>query len=85
MASHMKTTVHIPDSLIKEAKLVADREGITLKILIEEGLREAIAKRAKAKKFRLRKASFSGKGLQPPFEGAGWEQVRAAAYEDHGS
>ncbi len=84
MASHMKTTVQIPDSLFQEARNVAQREGVTLKVLIEEGLREAIARRNKRGGFRLRNASFNGKGLQAGFQEASWEQIVEASYEEHG-
>ena len=38
---------------------------------MEEGLRKIVAERKRAKAFRLRKASFRGKGLQPQMAGAG--------------
>lgn len=47
----MKTTVDIPDALAEEARKLASREGTTLKVLIEQGLRKVIAEpasRAKA-------------------------------------
>lgn len=39
----MKTTVEIDDALLKAAKKAAIDEGVTLKQLIEEGLRERLA------------------------------------------
>jgi hypothetical protein len=43
-----------------------------------------IAKQDTMKKFKLKKASFKGKGLQDDFRGKDWEKIRQAAYEDHG-
>ena len=39
----MKTTVEIDDELLKAAKLAAIEEGITLRQLIEDGLRHRMA------------------------------------------
>ena len=44
-----------------------------------------LGERAKEGEFRLRKASFKGKGLQPELRDAGWERIRDAAYEGRGS
>lgn len=84
MVSYMKTTVQIPDTLFEEARKVAQRERITLKALIEEGLRRIIADRKRRTAFRLRKASFKGNGLRPDLEGASWEKIRELTYEGRG-
>lgn len=39
----MKTTVEVPDDLLKAAKKAAIDEGITLRELIEDGLRHRLA------------------------------------------
>ena len=86
MASHMKTTVNIPDSLFEEARRVAQRENITLKNLIEEGLRKAIDERRGRgrREFKLRRAAFKGTGLQPHLVGSAWEQILDISYEERG-
>lgn len=84
MATHMKTTIEISDPLLEEAKKVAAAEKITLRSLIESGLREVLARRKRAKAFALRDASFKGKGLQPEFRGADWGRVRDEAYKGRG-
>ena len=43
--NHMKTTVEIPDALLIAAKKKAAEERLTLKILIERGLRQQLAGR----------------------------------------
>jgi hypothetical protein len=60
----MKTTIDIADPLLEAAKKTATREGTTLRALVELGLRQVIEKK-RSVAFRLRKASFRGKGLQP--------------------
>ena len=81
----MKTTVEISDSLLDEARRVAAREGRTVRALVEEGLRRVLAERKRTRVFRLRKATFKGKGLQPRVAGASWEQIRDTAYEGRGA
>ena len=84
MVSHMKTTVQIPDSLLKEARKVAREEHTTMKALIETGLRRVISEHSQRERFKLRKATFKGKGLQPDFEGASWDKLRDVSYEGRG-
>jgi len=84
MVSHMKTTAQIPDSLFEEARKLANRERTTLKALIEEGLRRIVSQHKRRNGFRLRKATFKGKGLQPHLAGASWEQIRELSYEGRG-
>ena len=80
----MKTTVDISDALLVEAKKVAARERTTVRTLIEQGLRHAIAQRKQRGRFRLRKATFKGRGLSAAMRGAGWGQLRELAYEGRG-
>ena len=80
----MKTTVHIPDTLLEEARKIANQEQTTIKALIEEGLRLTIESRKHKGKFRLRNASFKGKGLQPDAAGASWEKIRDLSYGGRG-
>ena len=84
MASHMKTTIQIPDSLFEEARKLAQQDRTTLKALVEQGLRRVIADRKRRSGFRLRKATFKGQGLNPQLAGASWEQIRALSYEGRG-
>jgi mRNA-degrading endonuclease RelE of RelBE toxin-antitoxin system len=81
----MKTTIQIPDSLMKEARKLAHEEDTTLKSLVEEGLRRVISEHRKRGKFKLRKATFQGKGLQPHRKGASWNQFRDLSYEGRGT
>jgi len=83
MGIGMKTTIDIADSLLREAKNISILESTTVRALVEEGLREAIKKRKTGRPFKLRQATFKGKGLQPDFSVAQWDKIRSAAHEDH--
>jgi hypothetical protein len=81
----MKTTIEIADPLFSEAKRAATERGTTLRALVEQGLRAVLEASDPAGSFRLADASVSGNGLQPGFRGAGWDEIRDAAYEGRGS
>ncbi len=80
----MKTTVEISDGILDDARKVAAREGTTVRALIEAGLRREIQERRRGGRFRLRRASFKGRGLRPELSGAAWEQIRDLTYEGRG-
>lgn len=85
MVTHMKTTIEISDSLLAAAKSAAAEEKTTLRALVEAGLQRVLEDRERKPRFRLRDASFEGRGLQPEFRGAGWERIRDAVYEGRGA
>lgn len=85
MGAHMKTTIDIADGVLAAAKQLAASEGSTLRALVEAGLRQVLAERKqRAGPFRLRRASFKGRGLKPELRDRSWEQLRERAYESHG-
>ncbi len=86
MVSNMKTTIQIADSLLHQARRIARQEHTTLRALVEEGLRRLISERGRRRKqsFRLRKATFRGRGLQPHLAGATWDQILDIGYEGRG-
>jgi len=81
----MKTTIELPEALFDKAKRHARKHKTTLKALIEQGLRQVLATKPDQAHFKLRDASVSGKGLNPEFRDAGWEQVRDAVYPGQGA
>jgi hypothetical protein len=84
MVNHMKTTIQIPDSLLKEARKIANEERTTLKSLMEEGLRRIVSERRRRGRFKVRKATFKGRGLQTHLTGATWDQIRDLSNEGRG-
>ena len=49
----MKTTIDIADDLISRAKLVQKRDGVTLRTLVEDGLRLVLDRDARKPKYRF--------------------------------
>ncbi|TAN45595.1 MAG: DUF2191 domain-containing protein [Nitrospirae bacterium] len=81
----MKTTILLPDSLYMEARKLAEKDNTTLKSLIEEGLHKVIAEHKRKKRFKLKKATFLGKGLQPQFADNNRDNIRNAIYKGRGN
>lgn len=75
----MRTTITIDDGLLEDAKLRAQAQDTTLSALIEDALRERLARASpqRARKFKL--VTFGGDGLQP---GVTWDTVGRLIDED---
>jgi hypothetical protein len=81
----MKTTVEIADELFVLTREVAQREGTTLRALIEEGLQAALARREEKASYRWPDLSVGGEGLVPEIEEGSWEPLRDLIYAGHGA
>lgn len=79
----MKTTIEISDALLREARKLAAREGVTLRALVERGLHRVIAE-TKRPPFRMRDGSVGGGWLHPDVRDLSWQQIRELSYEGRG-
>ncbi len=79
----MKTTVEIAEDLLTQAKRVAATDGLTLRELIESGLRRELAGRMRDT-YRMPDASFRGDGVQPGVAEGDWSLIRELIYEGRG-
>jgi hypothetical protein len=63
----MRTTVRLDDDLLRQAKALAARTGRTLTAVIEDGLRQVLARHRRRQEERPSVAlpTFKGKGLRP--------------------
>jgi hypothetical protein len=77
----MKMTIEISDPLIKQARKLGAREGVTMNALIERSLKRVIDETQNPGRFKLRRAAFKGQGLQAEFRHACWKRIREASYE----
>ncbi len=80
----MKTTKEISDPLLHEARKLAEREGVTLRALVERGLRRVVTGAKSAPPFKLRRATFKGKGLQADAHVGSWDRLRDLTYQGRG-
>ncbi len=78
----MKTTVEIADPLLREAKRAAAREGVTLRELIEQGLRRVLDDRQRrgSTAFVLKDCRNRQTKLQPGIREGDWDQLRELLY-----
>ena len=81
----MKTTIELPDTLIEQARRVAQREGATLRALVEEGLQRSLEARRQAARRQLDFPSYGGNGLTDEFQDAPWKRIRDEIYREHGA
>ena len=78
----MKTTVEISDTLFAEAKKAAKTKGVSLREMIEMGLRSVLeSDRIQNRKFKLRDGSVGGEG---PVSVRSWQEIRRLIYEEPG-
>lgn len=78
----MKTTVEISDSLFRDAKRYAARQGIPLREVVERGLQMAIKGETQSRRrFRLKTITTKGEGLAVDGD---WSKIRSMIYEGHG-
>ena len=86
MVCCMKTTIDIADPILKRAKAEAARRGTTLKVLVEDALRESLAPgRRHRGGHRIETHTFGGRGLQPGLAWGDWSAIRDLAYEGRGA
>jgi hypothetical protein len=80
-----KTTVELPDGLMREAKRIALKDRTTVKALLEQGLRAVVSERKRRAAFTLRKAAFRGDGLVAGRSLQDWASIRDLAYSERGA
>jgi hypothetical protein len=70
---------------LREVRELAAREGVTMRTLVERGLYRVVAETKHGAPFKLRRASFKGKGRQAKLREASWDTLRDLANEDRGA
>lgn len=69
MLARMKTTIELPDALAAQARRVAREQGVTLREVIESGLRAELDRRtAPADPAPFCFTTYSGRGLRPDID-----------------
>jgi hypothetical protein len=79
----VKTTVELPDALLRAVKRYTAARGMTMREVLETGLRHVLAaERAASESFRLKRCTFKGRGLAHE---ESWADLRAKMYEGRGA
>ena len=81
----MKTTIELSDELANAAKAHAAEHKVTLRSLVERGLRQVMHADRQGSGFKLRDASVGGKGLHAEYREADWSRIRDAVYKGRGT
>jgi hypothetical protein len=81
----MKTTIEISDDLLERSRKLARQEGLTLRALVEEGLRMAVAAHRQRKPKPFRFPVYGKGGMSEEFRDGGWESIRDEIYRGRGS
>lgn len=77
----MKTTIELPDELLKQVRAIARTEGTSMRQIMEEGLQRALqARRATRTAPRLDFPVYGGSGLTEAFTHADWASLRDEIY-----
>jgi hypothetical protein len=75
----VKTTFIIADPLFARAQRAAKERGITMRELVEQGLR-AVLQETPPKRHQVRDMSVGREGGTFPLAGSNWTEVRALSY-----
>ena len=79
----MKTTVELPDAMFRSVRKYAAAHGMTMREVLETGVRHVLAsERTASAPFRLKRCTFKGKGLA---QDASWADIRGRIYEGRGA
>ncbi len=79
----MKTTVDLPDALLKAAKERSRRDGTTLRALLADGLRLVLEEDAEEQGYRYEAVLSDGSGeVRPGVDLGDWAAVRSLIYDD---
>jgi len=74
----MKTTIDIPEPILRKVSDIAAAQGLTLKEIVTVALQEIIRVASKSRKnFKLEDRSVGGGWLSDHLVGAPWEEIRA--------
>jgi hypothetical protein len=80
----MRTSVDIPDPLLRRAKKLARQRGTTLKQLLLDGLRRVVSVDALAQPHQMKDCSFGEGGLVDGLSWSDSERLDELVYGDRG-
>ena len=78
---HMKTTIDIADALLARAKRHAQRSGVPLRAVVEEGIRRVLAAEDTPTTYQLPDLSVGDARDPNPLESMTWSELRDEIYD----
>lgn len=84
MLEHMRTSIDIPDPLLKRARKAARDRGITLRQLVVDGLRAVLPASTSPEPHRMKDLSFGTGGLVDGLSWSDTERLDDLLYGDRG-
>lgn len=79
----MRTTIELPDTLVREVKAVAAAEGTSMRSVVEQALRRALDRRRSAAEWTPRSdLVFGGDGLTEEALSLAWMEVLELSRRD---
>jgi hypothetical protein len=81
----MKITIEIDSDLLDEAKRTAAARGVTVRSLVEAGLRKELGVSRPGEPFTLKDLSYGSGGMTREFANAGWPAIRDEIYPQRDS
>jgi hypothetical protein len=85
MLKHMRTTMDLPDPLLRKAQKLARQRKVTFRALMADALRRYLAAEEPHRRpFKLPDRSFNGDGLVTGMAETDWERIRDLSYEGRG-
>jgi hypothetical protein len=81
----MRTSIELSDGLLARARRLAKRRGLTLRALVEEGLRRVLGDSETSPAFRLEDVPFGEGGLVEGLSEGDWERIRDLTYDGRGT
>lgn len=76
----MKTTIDIADALLARAKRHAQRSGVPLRAVVEEGIRRVLAAEDIRATYELPDLSVGDASDENPLERMSWPELRDVIY-----
>ena len=84
----MKTSIDIAENLFKKAKRLSRARNISMRALVEEGLRLVLDRAESQEKVKPKLLTFGGDGFQEGFDqekASSWEALRGEIYREYGA
>ncbi len=77
----MKTTITIHDELLTRAKRYARETGVSLRAVVEEGIRLVLSRTGSAGSYRMPDLSVGDPNGEDPLEAYSWQDLSEIVYE----